>query len=47
MRSASSDIQWTLKDIISEGDKIAAWFTMRGTHQGGVGGISYVEKHRS
>ena len=34
MRSGFPDIQWTLEDMVSDGDKIAARFTMRGTHQG-------------
>ena len=32
MRSGFPDIQWTLEDLITEGDKVAARFTMRGTH---------------
>ncbi|MDN3551249.1 ester cyclase [Mucilaginibacter aquaedulcis] len=39
MRSGFPDIQWTLEDMISEDDKIAARFTMRGTHQGVFLGI--------
>jgi len=34
MRGGFPDIQWTLEELIAEGDKIAARFTMRGTHQG-------------
>ena len=34
MRSGFPDIQWTLEDLITEGDKVAARFTMRGTHNG-------------
>jgi steroid delta-isomerase-like uncharacterized protein len=34
MRSGFPDIQWTLEDMITEGDKVAARFTMRGTHNG-------------
>jgi steroid delta-isomerase-like uncharacterized protein len=34
MRGGFPDVQWTLEELISEGDKIAARFTMRGTHQG-------------
>jgi predicted ester cyclase len=34
MRAGFPDIQWTLEELIAEGDKIAARFTMRGTHQG-------------
>lgn len=39
MRSGFPDIQWTLEDIVVEGDKIAARFTMRGTHQGNFFGV--------
>jgi steroid delta-isomerase-like uncharacterized protein len=34
MRSGFSDIQWSLEEIIAEGDRVAARFTMRGTHDG-------------
>lgn len=34
MRSGFPDIQWTLEEMISEGDKVAARFIMRGTHNG-------------
>jgi len=34
MRGGFPDIQWTLEDMIAEGDRVAARFTMRGTHQG-------------
>ena len=34
MRSGFPDIQWTLEEMIAEDDKVAARFTMRGTHQG-------------
>jgi steroid delta-isomerase-like uncharacterized protein len=34
MRSGFPDIQWTLEELIAEGDNIAARFTMCGTHQG-------------
>jgi predicted ester cyclase len=33
------DIQWTLEEMVSEEDKIAARFTMRGTHQGPFFGV--------
>ena len=39
MRGGFPDIQWTLEETIAEGDKIAARFTMRGTHQGTFLGI--------
>jgi steroid delta-isomerase-like uncharacterized protein len=34
MRGGFPDIQWTLEEMIAEEDKVAARFTMRGTHQG-------------
>jgi steroid delta-isomerase-like uncharacterized protein len=34
MRGGFSNIQWTLDDMVSEGNKIAARYTMRGTHDG-------------
>jgi steroid delta-isomerase-like uncharacterized protein len=34
MRSGFSNIQWTLDDMVSENDKTAIRFTMRGTHDG-------------
>jgi len=34
MRSGFPDIQWTIEDMITENDKVAVRFTMRGTHQG-------------
>lgn len=34
MRAGFPDIQWTLEELITEDDKVAARFTMRGTHQG-------------
>jgi steroid delta-isomerase-like uncharacterized protein len=39
MRSGFPDIQWTLEDLITEGDKAAARFTMRGTHNGEFFGV--------
>ena len=33
MRSGFPDIQWSLQDMVTEGDTIAARFLMRGTHQ--------------
>jgi steroid delta-isomerase-like uncharacterized protein len=39
MRSGFLDIQWTLEDLITEGDKVAARFTMRGTHNGEFFGV--------
>ncbi|XSC47467.1 ester cyclase [Bradyrhizobium sp. RDT10] len=34
MRAGFPDIQWTLEELVAEDDKVAARFTMRGTHQG-------------
>lgn len=34
MRSGFPDIQWTLDEMVTEDDKVAARFTMRGTHLG-------------
>ena len=34
MRGGFPDIQWTLEDMAAEGDKVAARFTIRGTHRG-------------
>jgi steroid delta-isomerase-like uncharacterized protein len=39
MRSGFPDIQWTLDEMIAEGDRVAARFTMRGTHQGTFFGV--------
>ena len=39
MRGGFPDIQWTLEETIAEGDKVAARFTMRGTHKGSFYGV--------
>jgi steroid delta-isomerase-like uncharacterized protein len=39
MRGGFPDIQWTLEETISEGDSVAARFTMRGTHGGNFFGV--------
>lgn len=39
MRSGFPDIQWTLEELIIEGDRVAARFTMRGTHLGSFLGV--------
>ena len=46
MRSGFPDIQWTLEEMIVEGDKIAARFIMRGTHQGAFFGVPPTRKDR-
>jgi steroid delta-isomerase-like uncharacterized protein len=39
MRAGFPDIQWTLEEMIAENDKVAARFTMRGTHRGTFFGV--------
>ena len=39
MRGGFPDIHWTLEEMIAEGDKVAARFTMRGTHRGTFFGV--------
>ncbi|NWB99620.1 ester cyclase [Pseudomonas gingeri] len=39
MRSGFPDIQWTLEEMIVEGDHVAGRFIMRGTHLGMFFGI--------
>jgi steroid delta-isomerase-like uncharacterized protein len=39
MRGGFPDIQWTLEEMIAEGDRVAARFTMRGTHRGTFFGV--------
>jgi steroid delta-isomerase-like uncharacterized protein len=39
MRGGFPDIQWTVEEMIAEDDKVAARFTMRGTHQGSFFGV--------
>jgi steroid delta-isomerase-like uncharacterized protein len=39
MRSGFPDVQWTLEETVSEGDTVAARFTMRGTHDGEFFGV--------
>jgi steroid delta-isomerase-like uncharacterized protein len=39
MRGGFPDIQWALEEMIAEDDKVAARFTMRGTHHGSFFGV--------
>lgn len=39
MRGGFPDIQWTLEEMVAEGDRVAARFIMRGTHQGTFFGV--------
>jgi steroid delta-isomerase-like uncharacterized protein len=39
MRGGFPDIQWFLEDVVSEGDKFAGRFVMRGTHKGTFFGV--------
>jgi steroid delta-isomerase-like uncharacterized protein len=39
MREGFPDIQWTLEEMVAEGDRVAARFTMRGTHKGSFLGV--------
>ena len=39
MRGGFSDVEWTLEETVTEGDTVAARFTMRGTHDGEFFGV--------
>ena len=39
MRSGFPDVQWRLEETIVEGDRVAARFTMSGTHKGAFFGV--------
>lgn len=39
MRGGFPDVQWTLEELVVEGDKVAARYTMRGTHEGTFFGV--------
>ena len=39
MRAGFPDVRWTLEETVTEGDTVAARFTMRGTHQGEFFGV--------
>ena len=44
MRGGFPDIQWTIEDMITENDKAALRFTMRGTHQGLFFGVPSTDR---
>jgi steroid delta-isomerase-like uncharacterized protein len=44
MRSGFPDIQWAIQDMITENDKVAVRFIMRGKHQGTFFGVPATEK---
>lgn len=39
LRGGFPDVQWTLEDLVAEGDRVAARFTMSGTHNGPFMGL--------
>jgi predicted ester cyclase len=45
MRGGFSDVQWTLEELVTEGDTVACRFTMRGTHDGMFFGLTPTGKH--
>ncbi|HEX7758728.1 MAG TPA: ester cyclase [Caulobacteraceae bacterium] len=40
LRGGFPDVQWTLDELVAEGDRLAARFTMRGTHNGPFLGLA-------
>ena len=44
LRSAFSDAQWTIEDLLADGDKVAARWTFRGTHDGKFFNLAPTEK---
>lgn len=44
MRGGFPDIQWTIEDMITENNKVAVRFTLRGTHKGVFFGVPATEK---
>jgi predicted ester cyclase len=46
IRAGFRDIQWMLEELIAEGDKVAARFTMRGAHKGPFFGVPPSGKNR-
>jgi len=43
--AAFPDIQWTIEDVVAEGDKVAIRWTLTGTHKGELLGIPPTGKH--
>jgi steroid delta-isomerase-like uncharacterized protein len=39
MRGGFPDVQWALEELVVEGNKVAARYTMRGTHEGTFFGV--------
>jgi steroid delta-isomerase-like uncharacterized protein len=39
LRGGFPDVQWKLEDVVAEGEKVAARYTMRGTHRGAFFGV--------
>src|SRR5947207_4756558 len=39
IRTAFPDLQWTIEELVAEGDKVASYNVWRGTHQGVFLGI--------
>lgn len=39
MRGGFPDVRWALEELIVEGEKVAARYTMRGTHEGTFFGV--------
>ena len=44
MRSSFPDIQWSIEEMITENDRVAIRFTMKGTHKGIFFGVPATEK---
>ena len=44
-RAAFPDLEWTIDDVIAEGDRVALRLTLRGTHRGPFRGIAPTGKH--
>jgi steroid delta-isomerase-like uncharacterized protein len=44
LKAAFPDIQWTIEDLVAEGDRVTIKSTWRGTHQGKFGGFEATGK---